>query len=95
MIEPFINFIKEIICSDDNELFTYVIGWIATMIQNPGVKNETALILKGLQGVGKNRFTDILCELLAGYSERNINDIEELTGNFNSNVENKMLLILN
>lgn len=56
------------------------------MVQNSGVKNETALVLKSLQGIGKNRFTDILSELLAGYSEQNINEIEELTGNFNSNV---------
>ena len=52
-------------------------------------------MLKGLQGVGKNRFADIISELLAGYSERNINEIEELTGNFTSIVENKMLLVLN
>ena len=52
-------------------------------------------MLKSLQGVGKNRFTDIISELLAGYSEQNINEIEELTGNFNSIVENKMLLVLN
>lgn len=95
IIEQFIDFIREIICNNDNEAFSYVIGWIASMVQNPGIKNETALVLKGLQGVGKNRFTDILCELLAGYSERNINEIEELTGNFNSIVENKMLLVLN
>ena len=95
LIEPFTNFIKEVICNNDNEAFTYVIGWIASIIQNPGVKTETALVLKGLQGIGKNRFTDIISELLAGYSERNINEIEELTGNFNSIVENKMLLVLN
>lgn len=95
LIETFINFVKEVICNNDNEAFKYVIGWIASIIQNPGVKTETALVLKGLQGVGKNRFTDIISELLAGYSERNINEIEELTGNFNSIVENKMLLVLN
>ncbi len=95
LIETFINFVKEVICNNDNEAFTYVIGWIASIIQKPGVKTETALVLKGLQGVGKNRFTDIISELLAGYSERNINEIEELTGNFNSIVENKMLLVLN
>jgi len=95
IIKPFINFIKEIICDNVNEIFTYVIGWIATMIQNPGVKNETALILKGLQGIGKNRFTDIISELMAGYSCKNVTDINELTGNFNSVVENKMLIVLN
>ena len=95
LIQPFLNFINEVICDNHEESYKYVLGWIATMLQNPGVKNETALILKGLQGIGKNRFTDVLCELTAGYSEKNITDIQELTGNFNSVVENKMLLILN
>ena len=42
---------------------------LASIVQNPGVKTETALVLKGPQGVGKNRFTDIISGLLAGYSE--------------------------
>ena len=95
VIKSFINFIKEIICDNVDTIFKYVMGWIATMIQNPGVKNETAIILKGLQGIGKNRFTDIISELLAGYSCKNVTDMNELTGSFNSVVENKMLIVLN
>ena len=59
------------------------------------MKTETALILKGLQGVGKNTFTDVLCEMMSGYSVSNITEISELTGNFNSVIESKMLLVLN
>ena len=65
------------------------------MIQHPGIKNEMALILKGLQGIGKNTFTNGISELLSGYSCKNVTDISELTGNFNSIVENKTLIILN
>ena len=95
VIETFINFIHEVICNNNDEAFTYVIGWIANMIQNPGKKNETALVLKGLQGIGKNRFTDIISELTAGYSCKNVTEINELTGTFNSVVENKMFIVLN
>ncbi|KAI5540832.1 hypothetical protein TVAGG3_0043110 [Trichomonas vaginalis G3] len=94
-IEMFMNFIKEAICDNNDEVYKYLLGWIASMIQHPGIKNETAIILKGLQGTGKNRFTDIISELLAGYSCKNITEISELTGNFNSVVENKMFLVLN
>ena len=95
VINSFLNLIKEVICNNEEELYNYVIGWISLMIQNPGVKNETALILKGLQGIGKNTFTDVISELLVGYSCKNVTDISELTGNFNSIVENKMLIVLN
>lgn len=95
LITEFLRLIKEVICDSNDELYNYVIGWIASMIQHPGVKNETALILKGLQGIGKNTFTNVISELLSGYSCKNVTDISELTGNFNSIVEGKMLIVLN
>ena len=59
-------------------------SWLAFIIQNPGIKTETSVILKGLQGIGKNFFTNIVCELLSGYSIKNATDIAELTGDYNS-----------
>ena len=44
IIDPFLKLIKEVICSNDDELYNYVIGWISIMIQHPGIKNETTLI---------------------------------------------------
>ncbi|KAA6371642.1 MAG: hypothetical protein EZS28_032831, partial [Streblomastix strix] len=79
----------------DDNLYNYILNWIAFDIQNAGVKSEVALILQGSQGIGKNRFTDVLCELLSGYSIKNITDISEFTGQFNSVVENIILGIAN
>ena len=76
-------------------LYDYVLNWISNIIQHPGMKNETALVIKGLQGIGKNTFTDVVSELLSGYSVANVTEMQELTGNFNSVVENKMLIVLN
>ena len=95
IISNFLNLVSEVIADNNEEIYNYLLNWISYIIQNPGKKTETAIVLKGLQGIGKNTFTDILCELLSGYSENNINQIGELTGNFNSVVESKMLLILN
>jgi hypothetical protein len=75
--------------------YDYVLNWIAYIIQHLGIKTRTALILKGLQRIGKNRFTDVVCEMLSGYSESNVTDMSEMTGNFSSVVENKMLIVLN
>ena len=95
LIVEFLKLIHDVICEGNDELYKYVIGWIASLIQKPGIKNETALILKGLQGIGKNTFTNVISELLSGYSCKNVTDISELTGNFNSIVEDKMLIVLN
>ena len=95
IIEEFLKLIKEVIADSNLELYFYILNWISFIVQNPGVKTETALILKGLQGIGKNTFTDVLCEMMSGYSVSNITEISELTGNFNSVIESKMLLVLN
>ena len=94
-IQPYLSLIKEVICDNDEVCYNYILSWIATIVQQPGFKTEVALVLKGLQGIGKGTFTDILCELFNGYSAPNVTDIQELTGTFNSVVENKMLIILN
>ncbi|KAH7816428.1 putative Poxvirus D5 protein [Monocercomonoides exilis] len=56
---------------------------------------ETSHVLKSLQGIGKNIWTNVLVELLAGYSYPNVTEIAELTGQFHSIVEGKMLIVLN
>ena len=95
VIAEYLHLIHDVIANSDEEIYEYILNWISYIIQNPGKKTEVALVLKGLQGIGKNTFTDVLAEMLAGYSENNVTEIGELTGNFNSVVEAKMLIVLN
>ena len=95
LIQPFIQLIREVICDNDVVLFDYVTKWIAYIVQNPGLKTGTVLVLKGLQGIGKGTFTDTLSEMLAGYSAPNVTNIEDLTGTFNDILEDNMLIVCN
>ncbi|KAA6357723.1 MAG: hypothetical protein EZS28_046750, partial [Streblomastix strix] len=65
------------------------------IVQNAGKKTETAIILQGLQSIGKNVFTNVLSELFAGYSSKNITDTDDFVGKFNAAIENKVLIIAN
>ncbi|KAA6380469.1 MAG: hypothetical protein EZS28_024002 [Streblomastix strix] len=56
---------------------------------------RTAIILQGLQRIGKNRFTEAISEMFSLYCQPNISTIEEFTGTFNSVVENVMFAVLN
>ena len=94
-IQPFLDFVREVIADNNVDVYEYLINWLSYIVQNPGKKTKTAIVLKGLQGIGKGTFTDTICEMLAGYSASNVTDISELTGTFNSVVENKMLIVLN
>lgn len=95
VINPFLNFVKEVIADNNVELYEYILNWFAYIVQNPGLKTGTALVLQGIQGTGKTTFTDVLSEMLRGYSEPNITNIEHITGKFNRTIENKMLIVLN
>ncbi|KAA6360749.1 MAG: hypothetical protein EZS28_043724 [Streblomastix strix] len=94
-IQLYLDLIKDVIAANDNNIYEYILNWISFIIQHPGVKSRVAIVIRGVQGTGKNTFTDVLCDLMAGYSAKNITDIEEITGNFNSVIENKSLIILN
>ncbi|KAH7831344.1 putative Poxvirus D5 protein [Monocercomonoides exilis] len=95
IIKPFLDFTREVIANNNEELYQYILCWISSIVQNPGKKAETSLVLKGLQGIGKNVWTNVLAELLAGHSCSNVTEIAELSGQFNSIVEGKMLIVLN
>ena len=95
IIEGFNNHIKHIWCKDDEYLYNYVQSWFATIIQHPTARCNTALVVKGAEGTGKNAITDVWCELLSGYSNSNVSDIDTIVGKFNTAVENKKLLVCN
>ncbi|KAA6396421.1 MAG: hypothetical protein EZS28_008053 [Streblomastix strix] len=94
-IQLYLNLIREYIAANDNIIYEYILNWISFILQNPGIKTRVAIVIRGVQGTGKNTFIDVLCDLMAGYSAKNITDIEEITGNFNAVIENKSLIVLN
>ena len=94
VIDNYLKLISEGISGNDSIVNDYIIKWIANIIQNPGIKNEVALVISGNSGTGKTTFTDILCNLLSGYS-KTIQGVKRLTGEYNSVIENKMLIVAN
>lgn len=79
----------------DDEFYEYVLNWIAYIIQNIDKQTKVCLILYSDQGSGKNTFTNVLCEMLSGYSEKNITSLKDITSEFNAVLENKKLIICN
>lgn len=89
------EFVKQIICNNREDLYQYVQHWVSYIIRNPGLKTGTALIMKGLQGIGKGTFSQVLCKLFDGYVAPNITDMNELTGSFNTAIDGKILCFCN
>ncbi|MBR1988033.1 MAG: hypothetical protein IKA36_03230, partial [Clostridia bacterium] len=70
-IEIFLNYVREIIASDDEIIYNYIISWIAYFIQHPRRKIRNVLVLIGKQGVGNTIFTDIIAKLYEEYANNN------------------------
>lgn len=94
-IDPFLKHVKEVIADNNEEVYNYIINWIAFIIQNPGKKTGVCLVLIDGGGTGKTIFTDIISELFGIYCISNCNKIESILGQFNASIENKMLIVLN
>lgn len=95
IIQPFLNHIHDVIANKNDEVYRYILVWIASILQKPNFKTGTALVILGNQGTGKNIFTNVICKLMARYANENVTSIESVVGKFNAVLENKKLLVLN
>jgi ABC-type dipeptide/oligopeptide/nickel transport system ATPase component len=79
------------VCNGDEELFRWVFGWFADIIQNPGEKPGTSLSLRGEQGSGKTIVGKIFGRLIKRHYTL-IDQERYLFGNFNSHMASTILL---
>jgi hypothetical protein len=77
-------FLLDIICNSDTELNAWLINWLADLFQRPGRHAETALVLKGEQGIGKNKFADgIISDSFDAHHARKVMSTTQALGEFN------------
>lgn len=92
-LDAFLEHSLENICDGDAALHRWLMGWFAHLIQRPWEKPLTAIVFKGLKGVGKNALIERVKDLL-GHHGKLVSNSRYLTGNFNAHLEGKLLLIL-
>jgi hypothetical protein len=80
-------------CGGDAHLARWLTGYFAHMIQRPWEKPLTALVFRGGKGVGKNALVERVGNLLGAHTLVAA-DRRYLTSNFNSHLENLLLLVL-
>ena len=88
--------IREIICNNNINVFTYFINYLANLVQHPYKKSNTSIILKSVQGAGKDTIFKWFGNNILG-KEYYLNEdtLELIFGKFNSCIENKILIVLN
>lgn len=83
--------IRYVICADNEELYQYVLGWMACAIQHPDRPGEVALVLQGASGAGKGSFAHSFGRLF-GQHYMQITQPKHLVGNFNAHLRDCTLL---
>jgi len=83
------------ICSGDekrDEIYEWILCWLAYPIQHPGAKMHTAIVVHGPQGTGKSRFFEAYAKIFGDYSiVINQGAIED---KFNSDWSERKLFVL-
>jgi len=89
--EAFLNYVQEIICSGDEDLYNYVLDWCADLVQFPYLKQGVALVLLSEKfGTGKSFFAESLGATM-GSAFYAVSNIKDLTGRFNCRLEHTLL----
>ena len=95
IIKPFLEHLNFLVSNDSkqNELYEYILNWMAHIIQKPEEKTEVAIVFYSLiEGAGKNILFDIFSELLSGYTAK-FRDTSSLTDKFNGEMMGKLFCI--
>ena len=81
-------------CAGDSrpeELFQWVLRWLAYPIQHPGAKMKTTLVIHGPQGTGKNMFFEAIMGIYGRYGR--VIDQSAIEDKFNDWASRKLFLI--
>lgn len=87
------DFIRDVICAGDDHVYTYLIQFIAHMLQEPADKPGVMVVLLGGQGTGKGMFFKLL-RAIWPKTTLLISDMEQVTGRFNDCLERNFIVCL-
>jgi hypothetical protein len=73
----------------------YLVKFFAHMLQKPAEHADVCIIIKSIQGMGKDMLVDIIEGILGSEYVTRTSKIDSLLGQFNGDIEKKMLVVLN
>ncbi|WP_200342298.1 DUF5906 domain-containing protein [Rhodovibrio sodomensis] len=89
--QRFLDHLRDNVARGDETIYRWVVGWFAHMIQRPGTKPGTALVLKGTQGTGKSIVGEVIGRLFPPHHTK-VSSPEQFTGRFNRHFNQALLV---
>lgn len=91
----FLDLIQTNLCSNDIEQTDYILRYLKHMLLYPYKKPQVAIVLPGLQGIGKDSLILLIEKWLHKTNKIFLSNSDELVGNFNDHLEGKFLVFAN
>ena len=89
--QAYLDHLKENICSNDEKVFNYLLGWMARAVQVPNAPGEVAIVMRGAKATGKTIFADVFGQLF-GRHYWPVADAKHIVGNFNAHLRDCVIL---
>lgn len=83
--------IEEVICSGNEEYYTWLLDWMADLYQDPADPKGCAVVLKGLEGSGKGTLFEAMGRTI-GRHYKHLTQDKHLTGSFNGHLQDALLV---
>lgn len=80
-----------VLCGSRQELYDYLMNWMARLMQHPAQQGEVAVVMRGGEGTGKGTLAKVLRHIL-GQHGMAISNSKHLTGNFNGHLRDCVFL---
>lgn len=89
--EAWLALVWEIICGENEEIYRWLMNWLAHLFQFPLEKIHTCPVIIGVQGAGKSLMCSYLSRIL-GAAYLQVSKPDHIHGRFNSHLRNTLLL---
>lgn len=87
----FRSHIHDILCCGDEDIYNWVLDWMADLFQDPGNPKGCAVVMHGVEGCGKGTFAQMLGRCF-GTHFKHVTDEEHLVGRFNGHLADAVLV---
>lgn len=96
IIEPILQHIKEVICSDNEELYNYFLDWLGFVVQRPGKKTGVAILLFSDQGgAGKTILEEFIMKMFGTKLSIAVEGLNRVVSKFNKHMRGKEFVCVN
>ena len=87
------EYLRDVICSADRRLFSYLIRYLTHMLQKPEEKPGIMIVLLGGQGTGKGSLFRLL-KTIWRHTTLQVSDVAHVIGNFNAAIERNYVVCM-